>query len=127
VLIKNICHDLYDDYAEIITVDKGRDVADITLINNTKKGDIVVTQDYGVAAMAIGKKAKAIHQNGWEYSDKNIDELLMKRHVGQEMRRKHKKYATKIPKRTKEDDAQFEAFLISYLENMNEAFIKKLS
>lgn len=116
VLIKNICHDLYDDYAEIITVDKGRDVADITLINNTKEGDIVVTQDYGVAAMAIGKKAVAINQNGWAYTNENIDELLMKRHMGQEMRRKHKKYSTKIPKRTKEDDIKFEQFLISYLE-----------
>jgi len=119
VLIKNICHELYDDYAEIITVDKGRDVADIMLINNTKEGDIVVTQDYGVAAMAIGKKAMAINQNGWEYNDKNIDELLMKRHIGQEMRRKHKKYATKIPKRTKEDNIKFEEFLITFLEEIN--------
>jgi len=119
VLIKNICHELYDDYAEIITVDKGRDVADITLINNTKEGDIVVTQDYGVAAMAIGKKAIAINQNGWEYNDKNIDELLMKRHIGQEMRRKHKKYSTKIPKRTKEDNIKFEEFLITFLEEIN--------
>lgn len=116
VLIKNICHELYDDYAEVITVDQGRDVADIALINNTKEGDIVVTQDYGVAAMAIGKKAVAINQNGWAYTNENIDELLMKRHMGQEMRRKHKKYSTKIPKRTKEDDIKFEQFLISYLE-----------
>jgi uncharacterized protein YaiI (UPF0178 family) len=109
---------LYDDYAEIITVDKGRDVADITLINHTQQGDIVVTQDYGVAAMAIGKKAMAINQNGWSYTDDNIDELLMKRHMNMEIRRKHKKY-TKIPKRTKEDDIQFEKFLISYFEKEN--------
>lgn len=107
VMIKNICHDLYDDYAEIITVDQGKDVVDITLINHTKEGDIVVTQDYGVAAMAIAKRAIAINQNGWCYTDDNIDELLMQRHIGQEMRRKHKKY-TKIPKRTRENDIQFE-------------------
>lgn len=115
VLVKNICHDLYDDYAEIITVDQGRDVADITLINHTKEGDIVVTQDYGVAAMALAKKAIALNQNGWAYTDDNMDELLMKRHMNQEIRRKHKKY-TKIPKRTREDDLRFEEFLISYLE-----------
>lgn len=97
VMIKNICHELYDDYAEIITVDQGKDIVDITLINHTKEGDIVVTQDYGVAAMALGKKAIAINQNGWCYTNDNIDELLMKRHVGQEMRRKYKKYS-KIPK-----------------------------
>ncbi len=107
VMVKNICHDLYDDYAEVITVDQGRDVADITLINHTNKGDIVVTQDYGVAAMAIGKKAIVINQNGWCYNNENIDELLMQRHIGQEMRRKHKKY-TKIPKRAKKNDLEFE-------------------
>ncbi len=116
ILIKSICHELYDDYAEIITVDKGKDVADIALINNTKAGDIVVTQDYGVAAMAIAKNAFAINQNGWSYTDDNIDNLLMKRYIGQEIRRKHKKY-TKIPKRTREDDIKFEKLLISYLEN----------
>ncbi|HZJ77167.1 MAG TPA: YaiI/YqxD family protein [Oscillospiraceae bacterium] len=116
VLVKSICHELYDDYAEIITVDKGKDVADIALINNTKAGDIVVTQDYGVAAMAIAKKAFAINQNGWSYTDDNMDNLLMKRYIGQEMRRKYKKY-TKIPKRTKEDDIEFEKLLVSYLEN----------
>ncbi len=117
VLIKNVCHELYDDYAQIITVDKGRDMADITLINNTKEGDIIVTQDYGVAAMALGKKAIAINQNGWEYTDNNIDELLMKRHIGAEMRRKHKQY-TRIPKRKKEDNIEFERFLAAYLEKI---------
>lgn len=120
VMIKNICHELYDDYAEIITVDQGKDIVDITLINHTKEGDIVVTQDYGVAAMALGKKAIAINQNGWCYTNDNIDELLMKRHVGQEMRRKYKKYS-KIPKRKVEDNLKFESkfkeILIKLLKN----------
>ncbi len=117
IMIKNICHDLYDDYAEIITVDQGKDVVDITLINHTKDGDIVVTQDYGVAAMAIAKRAIAINQNGWCYTDDNIDELLMQRHLGQEMRRKHKKY-TKIPKRTRENDLQFEQKFRELVSNL---------
>ncbi|AOY76752.1 YaiI/YqxD family protein [Clostridium formicaceticum] len=117
VMIKNICHELYDDYAKIITVDQGRDMADLVLINHVAQGDIVVTQDYGVAALALGKKAIAIHQNGWLYTDGNIDELLMKRHFNQEMRRKHKKY-TKIPKRSKEDDLRFEAKLRELIVNM---------
>ena len=121
LIVKNICHEISDDYAEIITVDQGRDVADITLINHTKQGDIVVTQDYGVAAMALGKKAIAMNQNGWAYTNENIDDLLMKRHIGQEMRRKHKKHGPKIPKRAKEDDIQFEKLLITYLENNKES------
>ena len=106
-MIKNICHELHDDYAKIITVDQGRDMADIVLINNTVDNDIVVTQDYGVAALAIAKKAVAINQNGWMYTNENIDTLLMKRHLNQQMRRKHKKYS-KIPKRSKEDNLKFE-------------------
>jgi uncharacterized protein YaiI (UPF0178 family) len=114
LMIKNISHELYDDYAEIITVDQGRDVADINLINNTREGDIVVTQDYGVAALALSKRAHAINQNGWLYTNENIDELLMKRHIGQEMRRKHGKYV-KIPKRDRENDARFEECLRALL------------
>jgi uncharacterized protein YaiI (UPF0178 family) len=118
VLVKSICHELHDDYAEIVTVDKGRDMADIALINNTEEGDIVVTQDYGVAAMAIAKKATAINQNGWAYTEDNIDGLLMKRYIGQEIRKNHRKY-TKIPRRTKKDDIRFKKLLISCLEGGN--------
>ncbi|MDW7673337.1 MAG: YaiI/YqxD family protein [Bacillota bacterium] len=110
VMIKNICHELQDDYAKIITVDQGRDAADLVLINNTKAGDIVITQDYGVAALALAKKAIAINQNGWLYTNENIDELLAKRHVNQEMRRKHNKY-TKIPKRKNTDNHKFQQLL----------------
>ncbi|PAB59131.1 YaiI/YqxD family protein [Anaeromicrobium sediminis] len=107
IMIKNICHELHDDYAQIITVDQGRDMADIVLINNTKDGDVVITQDYGVAALALSKKAVAINQNGLIYTNENIDGLLMRRHTNQQNRRKHKKY-TKVPKRTKEDNERFE-------------------
>ncbi|AKL94946.1 putative protein UPF0178 [Clostridium aceticum] len=110
IMIKNICHQIDDDYAEIITVDQGSDMADIVLINRTAEGDIVVTQDYGVAALALAKKAIVINQNGWLYTNENIDELLAKRHFNQEMRRKHKKY-TKTSKRKKEDNLNFEVKL----------------
>jgi len=116
IMIKNIFHEIKDDYPEIITVDQGRDVADLALINLTKAGDIVITQDYGVAAMALGKKAYALHHNGWEYTEGNIEELLMKRHVGQEMRRKHKKHSAKIPKRGKKEDEEFEKKLRETIE-----------
>ena len=106
-MIKNTSHEIHDDYATVITVDQGRDVVDLVLINSTKSGDIIVTQDYGVAALALGKKAKAINQNGWQYTNENIDGLLMQRHINQQIRRKEKKY-TKIPKRSRDDDKNFE-------------------
>lgn len=100
-------HELEDGYSTVITVDKDRDSVDIALINLVKTGDIVVTQDYGVAAMALGKKAKAVNQNGLIYTDSNIDKLLFERHLGQKVRRAGGR-TTNAKKRTKGDDANFE-------------------
>ena len=63
------------------------DAVDLALINLCQAGDIVVTQNYGVAAMALGKNAYAIHQNGWRYTSENIDRLLMERHMAKKARR----------------------------------------
>jgi uncharacterized protein YaiI (UPF0178 family) len=100
-------HELNDGYSRVITVDKARDSVDIALINLVSAGDIVVTQDYGVAAMALGKKARALNQNGLVFSDNNIDRLLFERHLGQKMRRAGGR-TTNTPKRSREDDANFE-------------------
>jgi hypothetical protein len=68
----------------------------------------VVTQDYGVAAMALGKGAYAIHQSGKWYTNDNIDQMLMERHLGKKARRASGKNHLKGPrKRTEEDDAKF--------------------
>ncbi|MEZ3472164.1 MAG: DUF188 domain-containing protein [Lachnospiraceae bacterium] len=70
--------------------------------------DIVVTQDYGVAAMALGKGAYAIHQSGKWYTDENIDQMLMERHLNKKARRASGKNHLRGPKkRTPEDDMQF--------------------
>ena len=70
--------------------------------------DIVVTQDYGLAAMALGKGARIVNQNGLIYTNDNIDKLLMERHIGAKVRRSGGR--TKGPaKRTKEDNERFEA------------------
>jgi uncharacterized protein YaiI (UPF0178 family) len=113
-MVCDTSHELKDEYSEIITVDKGRDSVDIALINLTKKEDIVVTQDYGVAAMALGKGAKALNQNGMIYSDKNIDRLLFERHLGQKVRRAGGR-TTGFRKRLKEDNDDFERSLINLI------------
>lgn len=101
------CHELSDGYSEIIAIEKGRDSVDIALINKVSRGDIVVTQDYGVAAMALPKGAKAISQNGLVFTNDNMDQLLYERHIGQKVRRGGGK--TSGPrKRSKEDDSKFE-------------------
>ena len=68
-----------------------------------------MTQDYGVAAMALGKGAQAIHQSGMLYTDDNIDRLLMERHLAKKARMSKSKHHMKGPKkRTDEDDERFE-------------------
>jgi len=100
-------HELNDGYSRVITVDKQADSVDYALIGLLTCNDIVVTQDYGLAAIALGKKAKVINQNGLIYTNENIEKLLMERYIGDKIRRSGGR--TKGPsKRTKEDDARFE-------------------
>ena len=101
-------HVLYSDYSEVIVVGAGADAVDYKLISICHKGDIVVSQDYGVAAMALGKGAYAIHQSGKWYTNENIDQMLMERHLNKKARRSSHKHHMKGPrKRTEDDDLRF--------------------
>ena len=101
-------HLLTSDYSEVIVVGAGADAVDYKLISICHRGDIVVTQDYGVAAMALGKGAYAIHQSGKWYTDENIDQMLMERHLNKKARRASSRNHMKGPrKRTDEDDQRF--------------------
>lgn len=101
--------------AKTITVSKGSDAVDFRLINEVRAGDILVTQDYGLAAMGLAKKANPINQNGLHFTDKNMDQLLFTRHLGKEVRRKGGR--TRGPsKRTKEQDEAFSRAFIHLIE-----------
>ena len=101
-------HILTSDYSEVIVVGEGADAVDYKLISICHKGDIVVSQDYGVAAMALGKGAYAIHQSGKWYTNDNIDQMLMERHLNKKARRSsHKNHLKGPKKRTEEDDERF--------------------
>ncbi|SHJ53891.1 YaiI/YqxD family protein [Tepidibacter formicigenes] len=100
-------HIINDGYSNVITVDKGRDSVDIALINKVNKDDIVVTQDYGLASMALSKKALVINQNGLVYTNDNIDMLLFQRHLSQKSRQAGIK-TKKTKKRTKQNNEMFE-------------------
>ena len=100
-------HQLISDYSTVRVIGAGADAVDIALINLCRRGDIVVTQDYGVAALALGKGAKAIHQSGRRYTDANIEGLLMERHLAGKARRSGKHHLKGPAKRTEEDDKRF--------------------
>ena len=95
-------------------VDKGRDSADLRLANEMEPGDIVVTQDFGVAALALGKGCRALSQNGLVFTGQNMDQLLFERYVGQKVRRAGRR--TQGPgKRTAQQDAAFRQALAGLL------------
>lgn len=86
VLVCDDAHRMRREGAETITVLRGADSVDFKLVNLLRPGDVVVTQDYGLAAMCLARGATALHQDGWLYTGDNIDGLLMKRHVARRIR-----------------------------------------
>jgi uncharacterized protein len=118
VLLCDTNHQISSEYSEVKVIGAGADAVDFALVNLCKKGDIVVTQDYGVAAMALGKGALGIHQSGKYYTHENIDQLLMERHFRKEARRASTKHHMKGPKkRTIDDDKKFEIALVKLVES----------
>ena len=114
-------HVLTSDYSEVIVVGAGADAVDYKLISICHRGDIVVTQDYGVAAMALGKGAFAIHQSGKWYTNENIDQMLMERHLNKKARRVSSRNHIKGPrKRTEEDDQRFAESFEKLLRKAND-------
>lgn len=102
-------HILSSDYSEVKIISAGADAVDFALVNMISKGDIAVTQDYGVASMVLGKGAFCIHQSGKIFTENNIGGLLMDRHLAKKARMSKSKHHLKGPKkRTKEDDVRFE-------------------
>ena len=99
-------HVLSSDYSDVIVIGAGADAVDFALVNRCCKGDLVVTQDYGVAALALGRGAMCINQNGLVYTNENIDMLLFERHIGKKMRRAGKLNGG-AKKRNSENDTKF--------------------
>ena len=114
-LICDTSHVIARNDVEKIIVSKGNDSADFALVNRISKGDIAITQDYGLAAMCLAKGAYAINQNGMEYTDANIDMLLFSRHEAKKVRMAGGRL--KGPKaRTKAQDEEFEKAFIKLIE-----------
>ena len=118
-------HQLNDGYSTVITVDKQADSVDYALMGFLTREYVVVTQDFGLAAMTIGKGARAINQNGLIFTDKNMDRLLLERHIGQKVRRSGGR--TKGPsKRTKDDDERFETAFARLLDEAENTYREKV-
>ena len=110
ILFCDTAHEFRLDGVSTVIVSKGADSADFAIANRAAVGDIVITQDYGLASMCLAKGATVLHQDGWEYTQDNIDALLLARHESRKYRAAGGR--TKGPrKRTAAQDRAFAAVL----------------
>ncbi|MEH7254897.1 YaiI/YqxD family protein [Neobacillus niacini] len=101
---------------ETIYVDSGADAADYRIMKLAQKEDIIVTQDYGLASLGLAKGCKVLHQNGYSYTNENIDQLLQTRYLSAMARKSGKR--TKGPKPfTSEDKEKFRGLFKRVISN----------
>lgn len=89
---------------ETIYVDSGADAADYRIMKLATKGDIIITQDYGLASLGLAKGCTVLHHNGFIYTNDNIDQLLQTRYLGAMARKSGQR--TKGPKPFKPEDKE---------------------
>jgi len=120
IIVVDIDHYIVSDF-QIIVVEQGRDSVDYKIVQIFKEGDILITQDYGLSSLVLGKAAAIIHTAGFFINKNNIDSLLQSRYISERIRKQGGK--TKGPsKRKKEQDDNFKKCLYKVL---NEKFGKK--
>ena len=114
-ILCDTAHEFYQDCVTTLIFDKGADSVDFALVSRVQKGDLVITQDYGLASMCLARGCRVLHQDGWEYTSDNIDALLLVRHES----RKHRAAGGRFKgpkKRTAQQDIAFEAALQEILQ-----------
>lgn len=125
VMVSSIAHyslETYPDFVEMIYVEKGADRADFKIVQLARKGDIIVTQDYGLASLLLPKGCSVFHHKGYEYTKENIETLLQNRHLSAIQRKSGQR--TKGPRPFTAEDREkfrvaFEHFLTENIEKNN--------
>ena len=108
ILLFDTAHEIHRTGADTLVFDKGADSVDFALVNRVCPGDLVITQDYGLASMCLARGAKVLHQDGWAYTEDNIQALLFQRHAAKAFRMSGGR--VKGPaRRTRQQDAAFTA------------------
>ena len=108
ITVASFNHRIESDHHVIVGADPQE--TDFKIINSAEAGDVVVTQDWGLAAIVLGKGARSLSPAGREFRPERIEFLMEERDVKAKFRRRGGR--TKGPrKRTSEDDERFEACL----------------
>ncbi|WHX25338.1 YaiI/YqxD family protein [Virgibacillus halodenitrificans] len=101
---------------ETVYVDTGAEAADYRIMKLANKGDLIVTQDYGLASLGLAKGCTVLHHKGFAYTNNNIDQLLQTRYLSAMERKSGKR--TKGPKAlTEEDRNKFRHLFLKSIEN----------
>ena len=118
IILCDTAHQIEREGAQTLVFDKGADSVDFALVNRLHAGDIAVTQDYGLAAMCLARGARVLRQDGLEYTQENIDALLLARHTAKKIRRSGGRlHGNK--KRSRQEDRDFEQALTAMITGEN--------
>ena len=118
IIMCDTSHIIEKEGVEVIVISKGIDAVDFALLNKVNKNEIVITQDYGLAAMVISKGGYPINQKGKRYTTENIDKLLFTRYINNKARSSGQRL--KGPKkRCKKDDISFENNLVRLINDIH--------
>ena len=118
IIYCDIHHFITVNYGEVRVVDSGFQSVDMKVVNECSNGDIVVSQDYGVAAICLGKNASVISPKGSIYTNENIGAMLEQRHLSQKIRRGGGK-TPNAKKRSIDDDNRLRKKLLYLVERRN--------
>lgn len=110
VLFCDTAHHMQREGARTVIVGKGADAADFKLLGELEKKDAVITQDYGLAAMALARGALVMAPSGMEYTAGNIDALLQSRHEVKKLLRAGKRVKGPQKRGAEQDEAFAQAF-----------------
>ncbi len=115
IILCDTSHEFNKPGAKTMVFSRGADSVDFALVNMVQRGDVVITQDYGLAAMCLARSARVLSQNGMEYTAGNIDALLLSRHTARKIRRAGGRLKGPA-KRTAQQDEAFTTALQRILE-----------
>lgn len=109
LILCDTAHEIHRQGAQTLVLDKGADSVDFAIANRVEPLDVVITQDYGLASMCLAKRAVVLHQDGWQYTDANIQALLFTRHET----KKYRNAGGRVRGPSKRTKAQDDAFLLA--------------
>ena len=118
IMFCDVNHILTSDYSTIVYADSGFQSVDMKLVNEVKPYDVISTQDFGVAAMILPKKAYAISPKGYIYSEDNIQRLLFERHLSHKARKSGKKTSNPKKRNSEDDERLYKNLLKIINENI---------